>query len=542
MALDSPRFWLPSLLAGLAVGFVVGREVSRGSPGTAVAAAQAAAEEAAPGVRTYRSEAEFPPGWMKAADLVNVAGVSFDGLSEPQKAVALQALNSRDCACGCGKGTIAACAKNDAQCPRSPKLTRDVLARAKTGESLSTILAYLDRENTPPAAAPPAAAAPPPADPAAAGPPAGGARVTLAAHHPRKGPRHAKVTIVEFSDFQCPYCSRVLPTVQQILDAYPKDVAFVFVNFPLRSIHPQAADAARAFMAAHRQGKAWPMHDKLFASQQALSPPDLERYAREVGLDLARFQRDLRDPALDKLVRDDEALAMRVGAQGTPAFFVNGREPAAARDFAGWKTIIDTEIARADALLGKGVKREDLYARLLDEANKPIEIDLRGAPSKGPARAPVTIVAFSEFQCPFCARALPGLKEVEETYRDKVRIVFKHLLIPGHQHAPLAAEASLAAHDQGKFWPYHDKLFANQQELGRPTLEKYAQELGLDLAKFRAALDSRKNQARIQKDMQQASSLGVTGTPTFLVNGKKTVGAKAFPEWKALIDGELAAK
>jgi protein-disulfide isomerase len=534
----SRSLWLVGVLAGLAVGFLVGREVAPRSGSTGAVAAKPAAS-----AKAYKSEAQFPPGWLKSADLVNVAGLSFAGLNDEQKAVALQALNTRNCECGCGKGTIAACARNDSACGRSPKLSREVVAKARAGENLTALLAHLDRENPAPSAPAPAQPDPGVAAPsaAAADQPAGGARVTLLGHHPRKGPRHAKVTIVEFSDFQCPFCSRVLPTIKQITDAYPNDVAFVFVNFPLRSIHPQAADAARAFMAAHRQGKAWPMHDKLFENQQALQPADLERYAREVGLDLARWKRDMADPAVDELVREDEALAMKVGAQGTPAFYVNGKEPAA-RDFASWKALIEREIARADALLGKGVKRENLYARLLDDANKPIEIDLDGAPSKGPARAPVTIVAFSEFQCPYCSRAVPGLKQVEEAYPGKVRIAFKHLLIPGHQQAPLAAEASLAAHEQGKFWPYHDKLFANQQALERPALESYAQELGLDMKKFKAALDSGKHKTQVDRDMQIAASLGVTGTPTFFVNGKKTVGAKGFPEWKTLIDGELQAR
>ena len=318
----SPRsLWFLGILGGLAVGYFVGREVGPRPDG---AQATAAASERVEGPRSYQSEAQFPTGWMKSTDMVNVAGLSFAGLSDQQKAVAMQALNSRDCQCGCGKGTIASCAKNDSNCGRSPKLSREVLEKARAGESLTAILAHLDRENLPPAAPaaaePTAAAAPPaPAPAAAAAPSAGGARVTLASHHPRKGPKHAKVTIVEFSDFQCPYCSRVLPTIQQITDAYPNDVTFVFVNFPLRSIHPRAADAAKAFLAAHRQGKAWPMHDKLFANQGALQAADLERHAQEVGLDLSRWKRDMADPALDRLVQADEALALQVGAQGTPA-------------------------------------------------------------------------------------------------------------------------------------------------------------------------------------------------------------------------------
>ena len=403
---------------------------------------------------------------------------------------------------------------------------RGVLPRAPSNETRP--VATAPARPAPAAAARPAPPPPPPAS----------AKVTLRADHPRKGPAHPKVTIVEISDFQCPYCSAAAPALKQITEAYPQDVALVFVNFPLRRIHPHAADAAKAFMAAHRQGKAWPMHDKLFANQQALTPPDLEKYARELGLDLRRFQRDLGDPALDKQVRDDEALALEWGAQGTPWFFVNGRQPSA-RDFASWKQVVDKEIERADALLAKGVRQSELYDKLIEEASKPIAIDLAGSPTRGPAGAPVTIVAFSDFQCPFCARAAPGLEQVEEAYRGRVRIAFKNLLIPGHQNAPLAAEAALAAADQGKFWPYHDKLFANQQALDRPSLERYAQELGLDLPRFKAALDTSKHQGQIEQDARLAMALGVNSTPTFFVNGRKSVGARPLDEWKAVVDQEL---
>ena len=115
---------------------------------------------------------------------------------------------------------------------------------------------------------------------------------------------------------------------------------------------------------------------------------------------------------------------------------------------------------------------------------------------KGPASAKVTVVAFSDFQCPFCSRAVPVLKQIEDEYKGKVKIAFKQLPLPFHDKAHLAAEAALAANEQGKFWQMHDKLFANQQALDRPSLEKYAEELGLNMAKFKAALDSASSRTR----------------------------------------------
>ena len=114
--------------------------------------------------------------------------------------------------------------------------------------------------------------------------------------------------------------------------------------------------------------------------------------------------------------------------------------------------------------------------------------------------------------------------------------------LPYHNNAMPAAEASLAANEQGKFWEYHDKLFANQQALDRPSLEKYAEELGLNMGKFKAALDSGKFKAQITKDQADAQKAGASGTPTFLINGTKLVGAQPVDKFKELIDAELKKK
>ena len=146
---------------------------------------------------------------------------------------------------------------------------------------------------------------------------------------------------------------------------------------------------------------------------------------------------------------------------------------------------------------------------------------------KGPASAPVTLVAFSDFQCPFCSRAVPTLHQLETDYAGKLRVAFKQLPLPFHDKAHLAAEAALAANEQGKFWQIHDKLFANQQALDRASLEKYASELGLDLAKFKAALDSGKYKDKVDAEAREGAAVGATGTPTFFVNGTRIVGRPA---------------
>ena len=374
------------------------------------------------------------------------------------------------------------------------------------------------------------------------------AKYVLSPSSPRKGPNHAKVTLVEISDFECPFCGRAAGTVAELQKKYAKDVAFVFVNQPL-SFHKSALPAAKAALAAHRQGAFWPYHDTLFAHQQALSPADLEKYAADLKLNLARFKKDLADPALEKLVDADHKLADSVGASGTPTFLVNGHKVVGAKPVDAFASVIDAELKKADALLAKGVALADVAQKLTDEAlaaapapDAPparVDIALGDSPAKGPSNAPVTIISFSDFQCPFCSKAPPILKQLEDDYKGKVRLAFKNLPLSFHNNAQLAAEAALAAHEQGMFWAFHDKLFANQQSLDRPSLEKYAVDLGLNLHKFRVALDSGKFKAQVQKDAAQAASAGATGTPTFFINGQRLVGAQPIDAFKRLIDQEL---
>jgi protein-disulfide isomerase len=564
MASDSPskvntaNIWPWALAVGLLAGFLIGQNVgprqrSAGDEaGEAAAPAAAAVPAAAPsgGVpsKVYQAETEFPSGWMKSAELTGVAGLVWEGATAAQKTTAMQAMNERDCECGCGMGSVAICAKKDPNCPRSPKMAKNIVDMVKQGKTLTDLLAYIDTENPKKGAG---------NAPAAAAPQGGAKKVAIPAHAPRKGPKHAKVTIVEFSDFQCPFCSRVNPTLKEITDTYKNDVAIVFVNQPL-SFHAQARDAAKAFLSANKQGKGWEMHDKMFANQQALTMPDLEKYAGELGLNLAKFKKDLADPATEKMVAADQALAGSVGADGTPTFFINGREISGAQPFPAFKTIIDEELKKADDLLKAGTKPDQLYEKLMAAAaaapppaaapaapaapTAPVKIELGGAPVKGPKGAPVTVIAFSDFQCPFCSRAVPTLKEIEDKYPGKVRIAFKHLPLDFHNNAKIAAEASMAANEQGKFWEYHDKLFQHQQQLDRPSLEKYAQEMGLNMSKFKAALDSGKYRKLVEDDARLAGQIGASGTPTFYVNGKQLVGAQPFTAFQPLIDEALAKK
>jgi protein-disulfide isomerase len=161
-------------------------------------------------------------------------------------------------------------------------------------------------------------------------------------------------------------------------------------------------------------------------------------------------------------------------------------------------------------------------------------------PARGPADAPITIVEFSEYQCPFCARVNPTLKQIEEKYAGKVRLVFKDFPLPNHAQAPKAAEAAHCAGEQDKYWPLHDRLFANQQQLQVPELKAHAATVGLDQAAFDQCLDSGKHAANVQADIDLGSSLGVQSTPTLFINGRVVTGAQPIGVFTSIIDEELA--
>ena len=174
------------------------------------------------------------------------------------------------------------------------------------------------------------------------------------------------------------------------------------------------------------------------------------------------------------------------------------------------------------------------------DPNKRYTVNTEGSPAIGPASAKVTLVEFSDFQCPFCSRVTPTMNQIKEEYGDQVRIVFKHLPLSIHPKAPAAHAAAEAAHRQGKFWEMHDKIFGNQQEMSPEKYAEYAAELELDIEKYNADLADESLTKRIDSDAQDAAALLVRGTPGFFINGKFLSGAQPFAAFKQQIDAELS--
>jgi protein-disulfide isomerase len=165
-----------------------------------------------------------------------------------------------------------------------------------------------------------------------------------------------------------------------------------------------------------------------------------------------------------------------------------------------------------------------------------------GHASRGPEDAPIVIVEFSDFQCPFCQRANPSVDQVLKTYGDKIRFVYRHYPLPNHPDARPAAEAAACAQEQGKFWPYHDRLFANVAKLSGKDLKDHAAAVGLDTAQFGSCVDGRRQKARVDADIAEADAAGVSGTPAFFINGRALEGAQPFEAFKRIIDEELSRK
>ncbi len=380
---------------------------------------------------------------------------------------------------------------------------------------------------------------------------------------PALGPKTALVTIVEFADFQCPYCKKVEPTLQQVRQTYGNDVRIVFKHEPL-TFHPRAEPAAElAIEARVEKGDTgfWAAHDKLFASQPALEDSDLEQIAKDLGLDVAKVKTAISTHKYQRTIETDTDLADDFKANGTPHFFINGRRLVGAQAFDKFKQLIDEQLTKARALVAAGTKPEDVYTEISKTAQDvpPPETKtvtfVGTAPSKGAAAAPVTIVEFADVQCPYCKRVDDTLAEVLKAYPTKVKLVWRHMPLSFHAQAHLASEAAMEGFKQkgnDGFWKLHDAMFAHQADqdgLARASLDGYAKTAGLDVTKFGRALDTGANASSVDSDAKSATDAGVTGTPSFLIGtGNATgtwtayylSGAQPLPKFRKLI--ELALK
>jgi predicted DsbA family dithiol-disulfide isomerase len=295
---------------------------------------------------------------------------------------------------------------------------------------------------------------------------------------------------------------------------------------------------------------------------KTIGAQEVDDLVRAQLMDLRAREHQLRSQALDALVgqalMDKEAEARGVTPEALYETEVKAKAVVSDADAKAYyeanKARMGTT-AEAEALTkikaGLGQQREnERRAALVRELKAKydvkvllephrVSVDAGSAPSRGNPKAPVTIVEFSDFQCPFCVRARPTVNRVREVYGDKVRFVFRHFPLDFHAQAEKAGEAAACAGDQGRFWEMHDLLWENTAKLQVADLKAHAATLGLDAAAFAQCLESGRHGGVVEADLAAGQGYGVSGTPAFFVNGRPLVGAQPFEAFAQVIDDEL---
>jgi protein-disulfide isomerase len=338
---------------------------------------------------------------------------------------------------------------------------------------------------------------------------------------PPATPAPARVEVVLYSDFQCPFCSHFARAFRELqangVEGVETDVRFK--HFPLDALHPAAQLAHRAALAAGEQGKFWEMHDLLFADQSLMTRARVLQLAAKLGLDSARFERDLDSERVKQTIADDRAEGERLGVQGTPTFFVNGRAYSGTRSAAQLKQLVADEALRLRALA-------EIGDRLL---------------SRGPTEAPVTIELFADLESPVTRPAVAVLEEAARKYPSKVRIQFRNFPLSFHPQAALAHEAAMTAATQGRFWEFVTFILVHQSSLREQDLIAEAGRLGLDRTKFADSLDRHRYAPRVEADVEAGRVRGLRGSPVIFVNGRRIDGVPSPEKITEYVESELAA-
>jgi len=391
---------------------------------------------------------------------------------------------------------------------------------------------------------------------------------------PSKGPEDATLVMVEFSDFECPFCRRFSKTADELVKRFPQDLRLVFMNFPLhqdcndamnRPFHKNACIAAEAAMAAHDEEKFWEMHDRIFQNQRSLSVEKLVSLGEDIGLDPDSVKEAVENKKYEEAIRAQAKQLVQTGSRGTPTVFINGMKvlgvrwddvdssarfiegllhPEEEKEEAALMPAVGdpSSLPRAEVLLDDGTRLEDRLHKILEslerismqsrglrpapqrpkgpDPGKVYSFDVADSPKLGPDDAPVKVVTFSDFTCPHCERLAHGISELREKYGDKVQIIWMNTPNQRHRYSHEAHQAAMFAHEHGKFWEMHDKIFENRRSLSPEKIEELVSELGLDIQEYKAAVKEQKYRSELIEDLRQAGKADLTSTPTVFINGK----------------------
>lgn len=369
---------------------------------------------------------------------------------------------------------------------------------------------------------------------------------------PTWGKADAPVTVIGFSDLECPFCERVLNALHALRKDYGETkIRIVHKHFPL-GFHKQAHRAAQvgaALQTLEGSDAFFEYQDAIFAAlKNGDAPLDV---VDQLGFDAAPVKKLLDGGTPKKKVDEDIALGKKAGVRGTPAFFINGVFLSGAQPKTKFAGLIDEQLAKAAALRKRGVPAKAISERLTREnyaarAGKPgstvWKVPVGKSPTLGSKSALVTLVMFTDFQCPYCARLMPTVANLRAKYGKDLRVVFKHHPLSFHKRADAAAQLAIEAHarrGEGAFWDAAEKLFASHRNLDDATLEAIAKELLLNPKTTMAAIASRKHDERIERDQLLAKDVGASGTPSSYINGRKISGAGNQARFEQFIDEEL---
>ncbi len=374
---------------------------------------------------------------------------------------------------------------------------------------------------------------------------------------PTQGPEDAAVTIVVFSDLQCPFCAQAHANIEALRTLRPNDVRVVYKHFPLDSIHPQAVEAAQAARAAQAQGHFWDFVDVLYQRQDELGPTLYAEAIRASGGDPSTLEQIRSTPAVGRDVAADRTLGDAIGVTGTPTIFLNGVQIPADAEVQALADVVDQQRAAVQAFLAAGVPPSEIYARMVLAQWQPPEnmgegegpeasegalvfIPATGAPSRGaaPEDALATLVIFSDFECPFCAGLNPAV-EAALAKHPQLRVVFRHFPLPIHDRADNAAGLAVLADKAGRFWDVHDALFKQQDAFQDADLQALSDTLGLNIPDVNAAMRTPEVAEVINRDMTLAVEAGVTATPSFFINGRMFIGVYSVDELDQMIVEQL---
>jgi protein-disulfide isomerase len=369
---------------------------------------------------------------------------------------------------------------------------------------------------------------------------------------PVRGNADAPVTVVMFSDFECPYCRDGYLNLRELERRYEGRVRIAYKAFPL-DFHSGALPAAIAARSAQAAGKFWEFHDRLYAARQV----DLDQifeYAKDAGIDPKVLAKDLETLEFGPEVRRDMRQARKLGVSSTPTFFINGRAVAGAQPVDELSVLVDQELELAKQWVAEGIAPADIYAHAIKDGYVEVAysgrrrgldpdsvtvVPIGKSPAIGPATAPVTIVSFNDFECPFCARGHAVISRLRQRYGDKLRVVYKSNPLPFHSHAFIAARGAMAAQAQGKFWAFHDALYATEAKFDEEKLVSIAKAVGMDAKRFRRDIGGGEFDAAIDDDLALGAMLGVTGTPAYFVNGRPVEGALPDLHFRLIVEEEL---